>query len=382
MLRMSVIGRQESCPMPANAAKVCVVCGEDVSAKPRTKDGKGRYFCTACYERAVAGKHARHAEPPAPPAPPRGARTDLPIAAGARMGMLDEDDDDDAPLSLDGPSRRPNPAAAPSPAARAALPRAESPPAARRSAPVRPAARAKPAGSPPPHAPEPDDLIFPDAQPSVLEQLIDLEPAHAPAPMICPACRSDIPSGGFICSQCGYNLQTGEAQRPVRIKDLRPSGTVWPVVVGVMSMIFGIGGLVLYGIYLLLAVVGALQTGELGDALVSIIPIGTLTTGLAAWLTRDGYRILRHDAEGVKWIRFWAMAKLLLYGGCLSLLAAVPIGVVEDGLRELPGLEGKVSASDVKMTILMLLVWFLGWPAFVMVFFFIPRIQDDVEAWR
>lgn len=30
------------------ARKLCFRCGDDVSAKPRTKDAKGRYFCAAC----------------------------------------------------------------------------------------------------------------------------------------------------------------------------------------------------------------------------------------------------------------------------------------------------------------------------------------------
>jgi hypothetical protein len=44
----------------AGGGKLCSVCGEDVSARPRTKDKHGRYFCTPCYERAIAAKHAKH----------------------------------------------------------------------------------------------------------------------------------------------------------------------------------------------------------------------------------------------------------------------------------------------------------------------------------
>ncbi len=35
--------------------KICVICGEDCSRRPRTKDPKGRYYCNACYEAARAG---------------------------------------------------------------------------------------------------------------------------------------------------------------------------------------------------------------------------------------------------------------------------------------------------------------------------------------
>ena len=34
------------------AGKICVICGEDCSDRPRTKDPKGRYYCKPCYEKA------------------------------------------------------------------------------------------------------------------------------------------------------------------------------------------------------------------------------------------------------------------------------------------------------------------------------------------
>jgi membrane associated rhomboid family serine protease len=33
--------------------KICVVCREDCSDRPRTQDSKGRYYCKPCYERAL-----------------------------------------------------------------------------------------------------------------------------------------------------------------------------------------------------------------------------------------------------------------------------------------------------------------------------------------
>lgn len=37
---------------PGGTGKVCVICGEDCSNKPRTKDAKGRYYCTPCFDAA------------------------------------------------------------------------------------------------------------------------------------------------------------------------------------------------------------------------------------------------------------------------------------------------------------------------------------------
>ncbi len=38
--------------MSAAASKICVICGQECSAKPRVKDHNGRYYCTGCHESA------------------------------------------------------------------------------------------------------------------------------------------------------------------------------------------------------------------------------------------------------------------------------------------------------------------------------------------
>ncbi len=292
------------------SGKVCVVCGEDVSSKPRTKDGKGRYYCAACYEHALAEKHAKRESVPMPKTPPRAA--------------------------------------------------------------------ARPAPAPPPILPSGGDD---DVQPRVLEGLLDMEPEHGPPPLICPACRSTIAAGGTICTKCGYNMQTGESVRQTKVKLQREAGgVVWPMVVGVMAMVFGIGGIVMYGLLFLSAIIGAFSNGLDRPGLIAL-GICSLPFWLAVWLTRDGFRILRRDSDGVKWMRFWAMAKLLTFGTCFTLAMSVPVRVLDEGLRELPGMEGRMTGSNIKTVTLALMVWFLAWPIFVMIFFFIPRIQDDVEAW-
>ena len=50
------------------AERICGICHEDCSERPRIKDPKGRYFCRACYDEAVAARKEREA-----PAPDDGA---------------------------------------------------------------------------------------------------------------------------------------------------------------------------------------------------------------------------------------------------------------------------------------------------------------------
>ncbi|MHC4218461.1 MAG: hypothetical protein ACYSU7_08395 [Planctomycetota bacterium] len=40
--------------------KICGLCGEDCSQKPRIKDPEGQYFCRECYEEALERQRARH----------------------------------------------------------------------------------------------------------------------------------------------------------------------------------------------------------------------------------------------------------------------------------------------------------------------------------
>jgi hypothetical protein len=67
--------------------KICIVCGEDCSGKPRTKDLKGNYTCRACFDSAKA--RAEVARPRAAVAP----------AARAGAGAFEAAPDDNAVLA-------------------------------------------------------------------------------------------------------------------------------------------------------------------------------------------------------------------------------------------------------------------------------------------
>jgi hypothetical protein len=49
--------------MSAAIAKMCTVCGQDVSGQKRTKDPHGRYYCEPCWKAAVAEHQARQRQP-------------------------------------------------------------------------------------------------------------------------------------------------------------------------------------------------------------------------------------------------------------------------------------------------------------------------------
>lgn len=78
--------------------KVCVVCKQDVSKKPRVKDPHGRYLCEACYAQSEAKQKAPAAPKPdvkTAPAAPQSAKPAKPAAADDpvfdSIEQLDED---------------------------------------------------------------------------------------------------------------------------------------------------------------------------------------------------------------------------------------------------------------------------------------------------
>jgi len=72
--------------------KICVICHEDCSTRPRTKDQHGRYYCKPCYESAISAKRAKLSEASQPPTPIENdpaPSLDM-IDASTMIGLADE----------------------------------------------------------------------------------------------------------------------------------------------------------------------------------------------------------------------------------------------------------------------------------------------------
>lgn len=286
--------------MPSSAGKVCVMCGEDVAARPRTKDPRGRYFCEPCYASAVARKQS----------PPALARPPLPKAAPMGGIALEADDEGDR-------HRR------------------------------------------------------------VLEGLLGDAPA-SPAAMnlICPSCRMSIPAGGFLCTNCGHNLQTGAAAAHTTVRVTRPSGGVWPGVVGGISMLFGGVGTLLYCFNL----VSVLSSGSQGARLIGGLGGAGLTISLSLWLLVAGLNIVRKQSAGVSQIKRWAIAKLVLCVVCVAPVAILAATTLSSASSEMPE-ELRGMGSALTAYLLLIVGWLMFWPIFVLAWFSRAAIQNDVDRW-
>lgn len=63
------------------SAKVCIICKQDCSKRPRTKDLQGRYTCKSCLEKQAASPKPKPAPKPAP-APVTAADENFDVMAG------------------------------------------------------------------------------------------------------------------------------------------------------------------------------------------------------------------------------------------------------------------------------------------------------------
>lgn len=165
--------------MPAQPTKICTLCGEDCSAKPRVKDASGSYACRSCHELALAagqpGQDSAKTAPPPAPAPAPTAR-DRAVSAPAKAASA-------------------KPAPAPAPAA--------------------PITSVQGAGF--------DEL---DAIPP--EGFFDEpSPASAPTPArACPGCGAMAADGARICVGCGHDFTTNAKLRTRLARDKTPRAAV------------------------------------------------------------------------------------------------------------------------------------------------------------
>lgn len=155
-------------------AKICQICGTDCTNKPRTKDAKGRYFCKACYERALRAQKQKEAQ----------RQTDASDEAAPRG--------DDAAQAAAGEQAAPTP--------HQPEPRTS----AKRSAKGRPEFE----GSLLEAALE--DAAAEETARAQTKRDDELLAAGEP-PKICPKCSAEVAFDAVICTNCGFNFQTGRA---------------------------------------------------------------------------------------------------------------------------------------------------------------------------
>lgn len=307
--------------------KPCAICGGECAGQPRTKDGKGRYYHQSCYEEALARKKAARqqprdasaGEPVAPPAPPAPSAGDELIDPNV---YVPDASDDPMMAELFGLEEGSSMAA-------------------------------------------PDDGGgFAAAPPA------------AGGTISCPNCGQMLGSDAVICVSCGYDVRKKKALKSKQGVDKGDtSGSVWPVVIGVLC--------ICWGLLLTLSSISNIVTANQEAAPGLAIGFGIFWLGLAAWVLIGGIGVIRRRERSGWHIRAWSIVNIaigVLVAGCLGLG-----GVFFSG-ADLPD-DMPPEFAEFGMILFMILaaivfVTMIAWPGFLLWWFSRAKVQADMRDWR
>ncbi len=232
-----------------------------------------------------------------------------------------------------------------------------------------------------------------DGEYSMLNELIGATGAEA-APAPCPGCGQPMSGGALICTNCGYNAQTGGTMG-VQVMSGPPSrggSANWPVVVGAISIIIGLGGLGFAAMEALGGFVVAsddtfmsamkgpgdpsyrsgYRTGLAAGALVR----STLLGLVACYAVVGGIGMLRRNKRLAMRLREWAIAKIPLTimcnGGAIAAAASGSqiYANTDDALRR--------TALAIHIT---LMLGGLIWPIFVLTWLRRDAVKAEMNRW-
>jgi len=301
--------------------KICVICGEDCSQQRRIRDDRGRYYHKNCYEQA------KKAEKEEEKKKKKAARQAFP-------------DDHTVPLQLSASE------------------------------------------APDPYALDTDVVEKPSAGIGS-----ELEEEGQPT-KVCPHCHRRMPLEHATCSHCGYNTMTGErkvatyAEMAALRVGKTGGGKIWPPVVGILSLLAGLGGLITYGLALISALKGNGTTGAAHIAHLVALSLGVL---LALWVLLAAIGILRHRQMAMVWMQRWALLKLFL--GIVGFIALIVAAMFVKGFDKTIDAElGTKVASEGVIALLTFglpwLGWLLLWPVCILVWFSRESVQRHIGEWH
>jgi ribosomal protein L37E len=203
----------------------------------------------------------------------------------------------------------------------------------------------------------------------------------------CPNCGKPMSTNAMTCGHCGFNRATGTRQ-PKSYADMAQArigdagtGKVWSMIVGILSMLLGIAGLIYFGL-------GVFRTAMSGE-LVSAFPIGLLSLAagagvLSLWLLLAGLGIFRRSQISTMYMRSWAIICILflIIGAACIFIGALAMEEVADGLDSALGADiaGEGIGSLIAPT-LTRYIWLLIWPVFLLIWLARKRVQKQIGDW-
>jgi len=220
----------------------------------------------------------------------------------------------------------------------------------------------------------------------LLEQQVLSGASPAPTARLCTNCHAPLSHDAIICTRCGFNTTSGK-QMNVKIAAPRiersGGSAIWPLPVGVISLVIGAVLCALQVIGIILEVsdssqgsdVGSGSSYRIGRVAGTVIPI--LMMG---WLARGGYQVLRRNSAGVANLRRWSFYQLILSVlgiGCASIILA--------GASSSQRLLSSGGDSRELTLVAVGTLFYAGtlavWSIFLMIWTGLARVKRDAEQW-
>ncbi len=202
-------------------------------------------------------------------------------------------------------------------------------------------------------------------------------PSHELGAGTCPACGQSVEPDAVLCVNCGFNLQSGQAVHTAIAAapiDTTASGsrkTVWPIVVGAISVVYA-------GVNLGLSGLNVLQ--GLSDANVIQLVVVGFFVALDVWLLVAGIGVLRRMPGGIAHLRLWAIVKTILMSTCFALIVVLFMMAKPAFDKNMP-LEVAQFAGFLVGFLIVVMIWELFWPVFCFVWTGRTKIQEEVSDW-
>ncbi len=207
-----------------------------------------------------------------------------------------------------------------------------------------------------------------DADGGMLSEIF--EDAPKPSGQPCPQCGTALMPQAVICTNCGYNTQSGSSLAVKVAVNRGSSRPVWPLVVGVICVLLGVGALGLAA----LDVVGV-ASGAYGIMLMIGMVIRIL---LALYLLVGGVQLLKRDTSALTTLRQWAIAKIVLTTVCggVAIASLAVIGASLPMEEELG-----VDMNVVLIAAIALLLGALVWPIFLLIWLNRDAVSEETRHW-
>jgi len=155
----------------------------------------------------------------------------------------------------------------------------------------------------------------------------------------------------------------------------------WPTVIGITSIVLAGLGAIFNLVSMVFQFAVEPMPSDPAERIVGIIGGGiaaVITIGLSVWLGVSGVFLLRRRRGGAISLKAWAWTKLAIYGTCMlcigAILPFVPLAEIDPEMAGIP-----IAFFLVVWFVVML--WFLLWPAFVLIWTFRRRIRDEIATW-